>query len=947
MLFSSLLTSSVALLLGTAVAAQQHIAPQQSVQDHADVAIPDQDICEGRLKGTPELLADHQLSKYPFAANFDPETFDWTEAQFQDFSTHGVVPAGHQSLWTATEPWTFPQFPTPGSQNPLSGQIEVDPEATARCSEGGSGPDYASYTLLHGGNQTLGTAQFQLSQDIDVKAYRKDIDSGKMRALGVVSPTNNFEYTIFFRFANAKNEILQPSISMSDDDVEARQIPVGTTTVRFGIIVNMADIDPDLIEEVCFDSFSVNIARFDGSADFVNNGDKQAATITGVAVILCFVNILVLTFLLTFRRQNFMHQINPINFVSPYNTKHSSILALIFVSMLTTAIAILENYKKIIKLNGFYSVLYPIILIPVLMLLGIFYLPDFVAFSQIQRYQRRSAAVAGVWTSMCRVLLEIGFLVQAIANQYTGSFIGSRVGSESEKFFAIAQDLPQIVSQVVVLIWFARQCFALKGKEHEIDQTAELVYLHKASYEKDYKYTRELFAQDELKKRTGEIQHDRDDRIPEPGIFRKRKSSPSDSTKPRATFMQKLAAIVDRILFHPYRKLDPRFRVLYVMAIYVVWITLVKYVRLVSDAKVGFGCHMARAITFIEIVTAKGRFAPFQFQNPFFVSKVADEYFDFAQTLARLLEAASALAVAFTLISALFNVVATAKSVRKQMRMFARGRYPEHFSKKRSYSADVSNLSQITGKLIGYVILGALAFFGLLFALLLLIFWGIAFLAFSPTLRDWLRHNTALWIFITTIVVNIIWSKLQTFIVLRAFTVDGLRFKYKTGFFFWEFIVMFANVQKSINSFVSRFILAAFSTVFYMGRMDVQIVHGFLSKISGFSTYHQFVYAAYVYSNSVSNTFIGLLLDGHFKRRLARQRQFSFAPNDVESAPYGKKSDATQVVVQPTTTRRTPSRTAAKFWLALYLHRNPTLRYYRKHYVVKVLSENPHGAQWN
>ncbi|KAJ3146669.1 hypothetical protein HDU89_006141 [Geranomyces variabilis] len=943
----SLLSSSVLLMLATAVAAQQHVAPQQSVSDRADALVPDEGICEGRLKDSPELLADHQLNSFPFAADFNPATFDWTNDQFNDFNLHGNVPAGHHSAWIATEPWSFPQFPTPGSQNPLPGQTDVDPDAVARCPEGGSGPDYASYTLLHGGNQTLATALFQLSQDIDVKAYESDIESGNMRVLGLASPTNDFDYNIFFRFTNAKNETLQTKIEMSDTDVEAQQVPPGTTTVHFGIIVNMADIDPDLLEEVCFQDFSVTVGRFTGTADFINNGADNAVTVQLVGFVLCFINVAVLTFMLTFRRQNFMHQITPLNLVIPHDTKHSSILALMFVCMLSWATQILEHYKSFIKLNGFAKIAYPFILIPALILLAIFHLPDFVAFSQVKRYGRRLAAFAGVWTSMCRILLQLAFLVHTIASYYTGSFVGSRPLSATDKFFAIAQDLPQLFCQFVVLIWFARQWFALKGKGDEIDQSAEHVYLHKASYEKDYKYTRSLLARSELQKRNDELRSDRDDRISNKGLFSKRDRSIGD--RQRVTLTQKLANMMDRIVFHPYRKLDVRFRILYVVSIYIVWITMVKYTRIVISAKTRFGCQTARWLVFLEIVTAKGRFAPFQFENPLFVTKVTTDYFDFAVTLARLLEAASALAVAFTLISVLFNITATAKSMRRQMRLYARGKYPEHFSKMNSYSAHVGNLSTITGKLVGYSLMGAAVFFIMLFAFLLFVFWAIAFFSFSPTLRTWLRDSTKLWIFIATIVVNVLWSKIQTFIVLKAFTVDGMRFKYKTGFFLWEFIVMFANATASINAFISRLILAAFSTTFYMGRMDVQLVHGLLGRFSGWSTYQSYVYANYVYSNSVSNTFIGLLLDGHFQRRLARQRQFSTG-HDVESVSvydsYGKKSDSvTQVAVR--STRRTPlSRTAKKFWLALYLHRNPTLRFYRKHYVVKVLAENPHGAKW-
>ncbi|KAJ3167476.1 hypothetical protein HDU87_001681, partial [Geranomyces variabilis] len=941
-LFSS--SSAVLLMLSTAVAAQQRVAPQQPVSDRADTAIPDNGICEGNIQGTPELLDDPQLSNYPFAADFDPAAFNWTTDQFNDFSLHGTAPPGQQSAWTATQPWSFPQYPEPGAQNPLPGQTEVDPTAVARCSEGGSGPDYASYTLLHGGNQTVATALFQLSQDIDVGALRKDIDSGNMRALGTALPMNDFNYDIFFRFTNAKNETLDANIQMSGSDAEAQQVPPGTTTVHFGIIVNMADIDPDLLDEVCFQDFSVTIGRFTGSAGFINNGADTALTVEVVGLLLCFINVVVLTFILTFRRQNFMHQITPLNLVIPRDTKHSSILALMFVCMLSYATQILENYKAIIKLNGFAQIAYPFILIPALILLAIFHLPDFVAFSQVKRYRRRLAAAAGVWTSMCRVLLQLAFLVQTIASYYTGSFIGSRTLDNSDKFFAIAQNLPQLFCQFGVLIWFAHQWFALKDQADAIDQTAEHVYLHKASYEKDYKYTRDLFSRSELQKRTDEVRGDRNGRIPKKGLFAKRDPSTADD-KPRVTFKQKLANMMDRIFFHPYRKLDVRFRILYLVSIYIVWVTTVKYVRYVNTEKTRYGCQTARWLVFLEAITAKGRFSPFQSDNPAFLATVTSDYFNFAITLARLLEAASALAVAFTLLSVLFNITATAKHMRRQMRLYARGQYPEHFSKLRSYSANVASLSTITGKLVGYSLMGAGVFFFLLFAFLLLIFWAIAFFSFSPTLRIWLRDSTKLWIFLATIAVNTLWSRIQTFVVLKAFTVDGLRFKYKTGFFLWEFIVMFANATASLNAFIFRLVLAAFSTTFYMGRMDVQLVHGLLGRFSGWSTYQAYVYANYVYSNSVSNTFIGLLLETHFERRLARQRQFSTG-HDVEAisihdSPYGKKSENITQVAAVRTRAPPLSRTAKKFWLALYLHRNPTLRFYRKHYVVQVLAENP------
>ncbi|KAI8825921.1 uncharacterized protein EV422DRAFT_514662 [Fimicolochytrium jonesii] len=235
-----------------------------------------------------------------------------------------------------------------------------------------------------------------------------------------------------------------------------------------------------------------------------------------------------------------------------------------------------------------------------------------------------------------------------------------------------------------------------------------------------------------------------------------------------------------------------------------------------------------------------------------------------------------------------------------------------------------------------HLVLGAVSFFAVFFLVLLFIFWGAAILSYSSVARKWLRENEKLWILVTAIVVNIVWGRFQNWVVLKAFTVDGIHMKFKSGFYVWEFIVMFSNAASALNSFLFRFVISILSTFFYMGRMDTQTVHGYLSAFSGYGAYTQYVYASYVYKNPVKNAFLALLMKVDEKEMTS----VSSRRGDLESGPEYSRHSAKAYEVHTVGARKSTvgrKRLARKLWVAYFIHKNPSLRFYRKQHLTTLL----------
>ncbi|KAI8825922.1 uncharacterized protein EV422DRAFT_146103 [Fimicolochytrium jonesii] len=397
-----------------------------------------------------------------------------------------------------------------------------------------------------------------------------------------------------------------------DGDKSGYTVPAGTRSMRVGYGVDMAYFDAETRQGVCFSPISVIISQFK-SKSLVGMSDNFLISYY-VLIIVCLVNSICIPIALLWGRQNKLAQFTPLNLVYPWTSENSWVLGLMFMSMLSTAFYIIKSYKTFVHLKGYAVVAYPILLIPFLCLVGAFYFAEFVAFHQVQRFQRRSAALLGVWATFCRLLFEFFTLMVAVAAFYESAFVGNLPTDGSTTFFQIAENMPVVLAELLLVCWFLKKALALGHVDYHVDQSGVAGPL-KMSFEKDFAYVRELLNNSEQKKRELDIVTARKMRLPEPSLLDNLKSfgKKKDEKKPEGpskSLVAKILAPFHTLLLKPYREMDSRFRILWILAGWAIWVTMIEYVSLVNSFKEDLGCQASRFTLLVEMVDRAGKFYP-------------------------------------------------------------------------------------------------------------------------------------------------------------------------------------------------------------------------------------------------------------------------------------------------------------------------------------------------